>query len=341
MKLGFRTRGGPTQGWGNIFRLASFARYCQSLAEVQAVFYAEGPPEVEQYLIGQGFEVVMLPEDITPAQEHVALGGHAPVEVFFAEMLDITPERQQVLRKHAGRLIIFDDLCDHIYNADLVVSGQALPSHANRVLSDPETRFLVGYDYFLCRPEFVPFGQREREYNTCINKVLVTLGGGAYGVGYLKAALGLARWKQQSGSDLEASFVLGFADQGNLREQILAILPNAEVLGGVSDLQERLWECDLVIGSAGYTKLEAALTQTPCLMISVQWHQIPLASSFAERTGTPDLGYMSYVEPEALCEAIEAMGDAEVRADYARRACLAVDGKGFERVHAAVFGEAG
>lgn len=334
MRLGFRTRGGPTQGWGNIFRLASFALYCQGKGDVQSVFFAEGPPEVASYLEAQGFEVVMLTEDITPAEEDEILAQHEPVEIFFAEMLDITSERQTVLRKHAERLVVFDDLCDHIYNAHLVVSGQDLPSHANRTLSHPMTEFLVGYDYFLCRPEFVPFAKRARQHSERVDHVLVTLGGGAYGVGYLKAALALAQL------NLRATFILGFADHGDLAERILTILPHAEILRGVNDMEQLLWDCDLVIGSAGYTKLEAALTQTPCLMMSVQWHQIPLAEAYAKRTGTPDLGYMSYVEPEKLATELKAMESVTVREEHVRRAALAVDGKGFERVHLTIFGEA-
>lgn len=334
-RLGFRTRGGPAQGWGNIYRLASFARYCVDAGEVHAVFFAEGPDEVARYLEAQGFEVHMLPEGLTPEREDVLLGEHVGCDLFFAELLEITPERQAVLRRHAEHLVVFDDLCDHTYEADLVVSGQDLPSHANRALSSPRTRFLVGYEYFLCRPEFAPYAALPRTHSERQERVLVTLGGGDYAVGYLKAALALA---ELADPQLQATFVLGPADHGDLPQRLAAILPEAEILGGVGDLHQRLWDCDLVIGSAGYTKLEAALTQTPCLMMSVQWHQLPLAQVFAERTGTPDLGYMSYVEPTALTAAVRAMAPAAVRAEHARRAREIVDGRGFQRVYEAVFG---
>ena len=142
-RLGFRTRGGPTQGWGNVYRLASFARYCEGLGDAHAVFFAEGPDEVAGYLAAQGFEVHMLPEGVSPAREDELLGGHPRCDVFFAELLEITPARQAVLRRHAERLVVFDDLCDHTYEADLVVSGQALPSHANCALSHPRHPFGV------------------------------------------------------------------------------------------------------------------------------------------------------------------------------------------------------
>ncbi len=329
--LVFRTRGGPTQGWGNVFRLASFAHYCREAGQGPIVFFAEGPPEVQAYLESRDFETLMLPEGLDPEEEAAQLARHPRAEIVVAEMLDITPARQRVLHGHGERLVVFDDLCDHVYDADLVVCGQDLPSHANRSLSHPRTRFLVGYDYFLCRPEFLSYADRERRHATHLRRVLVTLGGGGYDVGYLKAAQALAHF------DVETTFVLGYADQRGLAERLSALLPGATILAGVSDLEQRLWECDLVVGSAGYTKLEAALTQTPCLMISAQWHQIPLAQVFHERTGTPDLGYMAYVEVAALVQALRAMQPVETRAEHARRARAVVDGRGFERVHEAVF----
>jgi spore coat polysaccharide biosynthesis predicted glycosyltransferase SpsG len=331
-RLAFRTRGGPTQGWGNVFRLASFASYCRKAGDVRVTFLAEGPPEVARFLEQRGFEVVALADGLSLEEEHAALAARGPFEVVIVEMLDITPARQALLRRHGARLVVFDDLCDHVYDADLVVCGQDLPAHANRALSAQGTRFLVGSEYFLCRPEFRAYGDRVREHAPRLDRVLVTLGGGGYGIGYLKAALALAELEVA-----QTTFVLGYGDHGDLAHQLRDILPTATVLGGVSDLERLLWACDLVIGGAGYTKLEAALTQTPCLMMSVQWHQIPLAQEFHRRTGTPDLGYMSYVEPAALVEALDAMGPAQVRAEHARRARRVVDGLGFERVWRAVF----
>ena len=56
MKLCFRTRGGPIQGWGNIYRLASFATYCRTHLAAELVFLVEGPPEVNRFLQERGFE---------------------------------------------------------------------------------------------------------------------------------------------------------------------------------------------------------------------------------------------------------------------------------------------
>ena len=331
----FRTRGGPTQGWGNVVRLASFAQWCRDAGNHEITFFAEGPAEVATYLRERGFEVVHLPDDIDLEAEARALSEHGRAAKVFVEMLDVTPERQALLHGVCDQLIVFDDLCDHIYDADLVVCGQSLPSHANRSLSSEGTRFLTGPEYFLCRPEFLPFADREREYSPELGSILVSLGGGAYDVGYLKVAQALAALSIPE-REPEVTFVLGHG-RSELRAKLQEFLPRARVLGGVDDLEQRLWDCDLAIVSGGYTKLEAAVTQTPCLVLSAQWHQLPLAEEFAKSTGVRHLGYMAYVRPEEITAAVHSLRSADTRCFGAQRARLAVDGRGFERVYRAAF----
>jgi len=334
-RLTFRTRGGPTQGWGNIFRLASFAGACRDAGFEDVHFLAEGPVEVATYLRSRGFGVTHLADEISLSEEAEVWKFHGPSSVVFVEMLDITSERQALLQLHGERLVIFDDLCDHIYDADLVVCGQALPSHANRALSAPRTRFLTGPTYFLCRPEFLPYADRDRRHRQRIEKVLVTLGGGTYDAGYLKAALALRSF----GPELEATFVLGYGKTA-LDARIRDILPSAMVLEGGDDLEARLWDSDVAITSAGYTKFEAAITRTPFLMMSAQWHQIPLAESFSRASGVLDLGYMAYVEPCAILQGLKELNCPEARRIRTHRARSVVDGRGFERVLDAVFRQA-
>lgn len=332
-RLFFRTRGGAEQGWGNVFRMAALAESCRRAGWTDQVFFAEGPAAVIGYLRSRELQVVPLPEGVSLAQEEQALAAQGRAATVFVEMLDVTPGRQRVLRAHGERLVVFDDLCDHVYQADVVVCGQDLPSHANAALSDPRTRFLVGYEWFPARPECAAYADRERSHRAEPRRVLVSLGGGRYDVAYRKAALGLAEF----GEALEVSFVLGFDERPDLEEELLRILPRADVIGGVNDLERRMWESDLAIVSAGYTKLEAAITRTPQVMIATQWHQIPLAATFAARTGVRDLGYMSYLAPGAVGEALRELWSARARTASAERARAVVDGQGLERVTRTLF----
>lgn len=329
----FRTRGGPTHGWGNVHRLADFADFCRARGHDRIRFVVEGPESVPQYLRQRGFEALYLGDEATLADEARTLDANGRALVTIAEMLECHPARQRLLREHSGRLVVFDDLFDHAYDADLVVCGQALPHYGNVQLCGPDCRFLLGYDYFL-------FGGAYRERAAGVRRlaerpaeVLVAFGGGSYDIAYQKTARALARLDQP----LSATFVLGFAAEDALKAEIRELLPAAKILGGVDDMPERLWRADLAVVSGGYLKLEAALLRTPAVIIATQWHQIPLAEEFQAHTDALYLGYMGFVETDAIAEAIAALQPQATRARLTEKAAAVVDGHGIERVYDAIF----
>ncbi len=138
----------------------------------------------------------------------------------------------------------------------------------------------------------------------------------------------------------KATFVLGFAAEEILGKELAEILPKAIILGGVDNMDELLWRTDLAIVSAGYLKMEAAITATPAILVASQWHQLPLAEEFVKRTGAPYAGYMGFMTSDDIAQAAIALESASARSDLAERTAKVVDGQGFERVYRAIFSEA-
>jgi len=333
--LYFRTAGGPQQGWGNVVRLTSFAEYCRDTGGFTDItFFVEGPEEVQQYVTDRNFAVVPLVDSITAKAEKQEMENHPRADYIIVEMLNISFGRQKMLKKHAEKLIVFDDLLDHRYCADLVVCGQALPSYGNKDISSLDTTFKVGLEYFLCRPQYEKHITKERETGPAIKKLLVTLGGGDYAVANLKVTYAL----QHFGNSIIPTFVLGYAKNESLKKEIQDLLPQALVCGGVNDIDEFFMSADFAIVSAGYNKLEAAVTRTPALMMAVQWHQIPLAEEFNKLTGMPYAGYMSYASVNDIIECIETYNAASKRMELSQNLERVIDCKGFERIYAAIFG---
>ena len=330
--LYFRTRGGPVHGWGNIIRLSSFADYCLTRSDYEIQFFAEGPKDVIDYLKDKGFKVVELPEDVSIEDEYEIISKY-PGSGVIMEMLDCNYNRQKMLKDHFGQLFVFDDLLDHVYCADVVICGQVLPGYSNKEISDNRTRFFMGYEYFLCRPEFEKYISRSRHYSKRIEKILVTFGGGQYDIAYLKAAYALAKYKET----ITPTFILGYAVQDRLKGEIREVLPHAKIYGGVKNIDELFWQSDLAIVSGGYSKFESAVTKTPSIIISVQWHQIPLAEEFSKITRMPYIGYMSYITVAKLTETLNALSDgsgSKLVEGYSN----IIDGRGFERVYSIIFG---
>jgi spore coat polysaccharide biosynthesis predicted glycosyltransferase SpsG len=331
----FRTRGGPKHGWGNIHRLADFADRCRAMGHDGIRFFAEGPDTVADYLSRRGFEVTALPEDISLDDEAGILSEHEKADVLICEMLDCTPALQSLLRQFTDKLVIFDDLLDHRYDADLVVSAQALPDYGNMEVSAPGTKFLAGYEYFMFSPAYNACHGKQRDHAESVESILVAFGGGCYDGAYIKTARAIAAIPSKP----VATFVLGYGADTGLADEIKRELPGATVLGGVDNMAELLSGADLGIVSAGYLKLEAAITGTPAVLVATQWHQIPLAEEFVKRCGAPYVGYMGFVTSESITDAITGLESAEARRELYDRAAGIIDSGGFERVYKAIFGE--
>ena len=329
----FRTRGGPTHGWGNIFRLVSFAEYCRQQGQQDLLFFVEGPPEVTECLENLCFKVISLGEDVGLVREREILKKYPRPDVMVMEMLDCTYERQAVLKEFAKLLVVFDDLLDQRYCADLVICGQDLPGYGNQSISDQGTRFFTGPEYFMCAHEFLEYVDKKRIYTESVRKAVVLLGGGLYEVAFIKAAHAFADLSHQ----IAPTFVLGYGDYVRLQEKISVIVPSGEMLGGVEDVGSLLWGTDVAIVSAGYCKLEAAITGTPAVMVATQWHQIPLAERFHKRTGMPYVGYMGFFTPRELRSAVEKLENRETRKKIADRARRVIDGRGVERLYRIIF----
>ena len=145
----FRTRGGPTQGWGNIFRLSWFALYCRDHGVDNITFFVEGPEEVSSYISSLNFVVVNLDEGISLEDEEKIFSMHPESDVIVMEMLESNYDRQKTLKKFTKKLVVFDDLMEHQYCSDLLVCGQNLPNYGNKSISDDSTIFKTGYKYFM------------------------------------------------------------------------------------------------------------------------------------------------------------------------------------------------
>ncbi len=331
--LYFRTRGGPKHGWGNIIRLGAFAAYCRERGDKGIRFFVEGPQEVITYLSNQGFQTTNLPDDVSFEEESKALSNFPKADIFIMEMEDCNYHRQLMLKNHTNKLVVFDDLLDHQYCADIVVCGQSLPGYGNKDISSQTTEFFLGLDYFLSRPEFNPYITKNRSYSESIKNILISLGGGQYDVAHLKVARALAACTDP----ITPSFILGYAAQDKLKNEIRKLLPHAIIHSGVNNIEQMFWECDLAIVSGGYNKLEAAITGTPAIIIAVQWHQIPLAEEFSRESGMPYVGYMSYIHSDDIKREIERLKSQKKRREICIKSKTVIDGHGFERVYSEIF----
>jgi UDP-2,4-diacetamido-2,4,6-trideoxy-beta-L-altropyranose hydrolase len=109
------------------------------------------------------------------------------------------------------------------------------------------------------------------------------------------------------------------------------------VASGVTDMAERLAWADLAVSAAGSTVLELARVGTPQLLIVLADNQAPGDAAMARDGLAVSLGRHESIDAGTVAAAVEALADdAERRQELSRRSREMVDGRGTERVLAAM-----
>ena len=333
MIVQFRTKVGPLDGWGNLFRLVALANFCLSRGELEAQFVVEGPEAAVVELIRQhGFSVTVLPEGVGVEDERRIQEDLPEASIIIVEMLNCTYERQSMLRRRTNKLVVFDDLLDQRFSADLVIGCQELPGYGNKSISDSHTKFLHGYEYFVFKNGYRKYCRQDRNYSDRVQRILVILGGGHYDEAYIK----VARAINMLGTGRKVRFILGPAENTSLKKAIYSSLPNSEICGLDDDVYRQLWETDLAVVSGGYLKIEAALTRTPAVIIATQWHQIPLAEIFHQKSGMPYVGYKGFCTEDEIAVKLSDLMPLDARLELLKT-YPSFDEFGLERVYEEVF----
>jgi spore coat polysaccharide biosynthesis predicted glycosyltransferase SpsG len=109
------------------------------------------------------------------------------------------------------------------------------------------------------------------------------------------------------------------------------------VLRDPPDLDRRLAAASLVVSGAGTMKFELALLGRPMVLLAVVDDQLPVGPPFAATGAAEYLGDGRTIDPEAVVAAVtRLMADEPARASMASRGRALVDGRGAERIAAAV-----
>jgi UDP-2,4-diacetamido-2,4,6-trideoxy-beta-L-altropyranose hydrolase len=114
------------------------------------------------------------------------------------------------------------------------------------------------------------------------------------------------------------------------------------VLRDPADLDRRLATATVVVAGAGTMKFELALLGRPTILLAVAPDQLPIGPPFAATGAARYLGDGRTIEPAAVGEAVAAlMGDEPARLEMASRGRALVDGRGADRIAAAIMELAG
>ena len=203
---------------------------------------------------------------------------------------------ETALQAHYRKLMVIDDLADRSHICDLLLDqnlGREVCDYSGLV--PRHCRVLAGPKYALLRPEFAALREYslERRQRPQLRNILITMGGvdQPNATGQVLDALKNCPLPD----DCRLSVVMGL--KAPWLEQVRATaaeMPwSTEVLVNISDMAQRMADCDLAIGAAGSTSWERCCLGVPTLMVVLAENQWPGAKALQSGQAAQLVGEVS------------------------------------------------
>ena len=197
-----------------------------------------------------------------------------------------------------------------------------------------KAKFLLGTSFFIFREEFAEAANVKRKIMKRVNNVLVSMGG-ADPLNYtLKVANVLVKLSRPH---LSFKIVVGTSFASTAKGEIANVLENSkcnyEIIGRTDNMAKLMLWADLAIISSGLTVYEAAVTQTPSIVLSQYDYHEEIMDSFSQAGTFLHLGYGANINEKLIVEAVEKLSsDFALRNRMSQNGKKLVDGKGVERI---------
>lgn len=307
----------PEVGAGHVLRCLALARVLAVQAETRFVLDPQGLHWLPR-LRDAGFDAVADDgSDSGPTLAGVVVDVYDPPASLMARW-----------RRRAGRLAQLVDGGPAAPEADLAVRQWCEPEEAE------SGRDLAGLDYVLIDPAYGAVAAAP--VPAMAERVLVSFGYRDSPNATGRVLASLERLRRVGWSPRVTVVMGGGAPHLALVSDATARL-GGRLLIDVPGLAQLTAECDLAIGAGGVSAAERAAAGRPSATLTIAEHQRPVAEMLARRGATLDLGRLSDVDDPVLDRLLlDLAGDAGRRAAMAEVGRRVVDGRGAERVAAAL-----
>jgi UDP-2,4-diacetamido-2,4,6-trideoxy-beta-L-altropyranose hydrolase len=327
---------------GHVMRCLALAQAWQDAGGNVVFAMAESTPAIDARLRSEGMEIVRLdvpPNSIEDARDLSSLMLDRHAEWVVVDGYRFDSEYQRNLKNAGLRLLFVDDLgqCQP-YFADLVLNQNLHASECMYANREAHTRLLLGSRFAMLRREFGPWGEWHREVTPHGHKVLITMGGSDPD-NVTATVLHALREAKIEGIEMVA--VLGGSNpHTNPLERYASQSPSIRFVKDAANMPELMAWADLAVSAAGSTCAEMCLLGLPAILIDLAENQTPVAQELGRQGAAIHLGSSRAVTAAAIAEKVRTLLlSTESRVALSRQSRDSVDGKGTDRVMAAIHGE--
>lgn len=364
MHIVFRADAALVFGSGHIMRCLTLASTLREHGVVVFFICREHEGHLCDLIEGRGFTVSRLPApkgglsqaDSTPA--HAAWLG-APWQEDFEqtrvaiEALGVKPDWlvvdhyaidqrwERALRSSVGHIMAIDDLADRVHDCDLLLD-QNLAAERHTRYRDKVPNccgLLLGPEFALLQASYAKLHDRVPPRDGPIRRIFIFFGGAdTHNLTgrTLNAFLSLNR------SDIQIDVVI--ASSGPYAESVrlqVAGHDNIHLHHNLPTVAPLMVAADLAIGAGGSTSWERLCLGLPALVITSGENQRPIVGELHAQGLIRWLGHHDNVDESAIARALAELLQRGADKDWSLRCQAVLDGKGAERVFAAMTVDAG
>ena len=243
---------------------------------------------------------------------------------------------ERALRPLVGRIFVIDDLADRTHDCDLLLDQNLFEDMQTRYATKvPEDcRLLLGPEYALLQPIYAELHDRIPPREGPIKRILISFGGADRDnlTGRVLAAfLSLNR------PDIDVDVVISDSSPyaPGIRDQV-AGHANIHLHSNLPTLAPLMAKVDLAIGAAGTTSWERLCLGLPALVVTLAENQRPIADGLQRLGLVRWLGHKDGVSEQSIRLALVELFEEGIDEGWSLRCHSAVDGKGVNRVSAAL-----
>lgn len=338
MRVLIRADSDPIMGTGHVMRALALAQSLVAEGAEVSLACAQIDAPIADRVRAQGLQLTcasVVPGSVADVTWTAALCAGLGCEWVVTDGYAFTDEFQNGVHARGLRQLVIDDYghCDS-YLCELVVNQNSYASEALYPRRAPTTELLLGTRFALLRREFFAAPQPVGSVPAHARRIVVTMGGAdpVNATATLLSAL-----QALPDPSLQARVIVGAANPRATELEHKNRDARIEVLRQVTDMPAMMRWAQLAIAGAGTTTWELAFMGVPTLLVILAENQRRVAESMQAEGAAVNLGWHHALQPDAVARTLASVcADAEARGRMAARGQSLVDGRGGQRVFAAM-----
>lgn len=358
MDVVFRADASLTIGTGHVFRCLALADALRKCDRAVSFVCRQHVGHLCDLIEERGFAVNRLPAPKDGSQSgdtpsHIAWFGVAWQEDaeqtrVAIEALGVKPEWlivdhyaidrrwESAIRASVGRIMVIDDLADRHHDCDLLLDQNLVAQMRTRYaeMVPAACGRLLGPEYAMLQPIYAEMHgcipPREGE----VQRILIFFGG-ADNENLTGRAIDAFLCLNRPDIEVDVVIAAGNPHTETIRQGVVGHR-NIHLHSGLPTLATLMALADLAIGAAGATSWERLCLGLPTLVVTLAENQCAVAEELSRRGLIRWLGHHDAVDESTLSQALGRVIQHGLHEKWSLECLAAVDGKGINRVCAAL-----